>query len=187
MIVGKRIKLRAIEYEDLPLIIKWRNDPDIYQYFYEYEPLSLVSQRKWFENFLQKKDEKLWIIESIADNEAIGTLGLARIDWRNRKAEWGRIFIYPEKYRRKGYGAEAISLLLQYSFDHINLNRLCCDAFANNERVISLYKEFGFKEEGLFRQYIFKNGQYRDVVYLALLKEEYLNHSKEVIKKYLGA
>lgn len=186
MIVGKRIRLRAIELEDLPLMVRWRNDPEIYQHFCEQEPLSLVMQQRWFETFLQRTDEKLWIVETIEDSEPIGTVGLVHIDWRNRKAEWGRLLIYPEKYRHGGCGSEIESLILRYVFDHMNLNRLYCEVFADNEKVVTLHKRFGFKEEGRFRQHIFKNGQYRDVVYLALLREEYLSESQEVIKKYLG-
>ena len=104
MIVGKRIQLRAIEHEDLPLMVKWRNDPEVYQYFYEHEPLSLVMQKAWFEKFLQEPDERLWVVETIETHEAIGTVGLVRIDWRNHKAEWGRLLIYPDEYRHGGYG-----------------------------------------------------------------------------------
>lgn len=185
MIVGKRIQLRAIEGEDLSLMVKWRNDPEIYQHFYEHEPLSLVVQERWFENFLQKDDEKLWIIEAIEDPEPIGTVGLVHIDWRSRKTEWGRFLIYPEKYRHGGYGSEVESLILRYVFDHMNLNRLYCELFARNENVIALHEKFGFKEEGRFRKHVFKDGQYQDVVYLALLREEYLTESQEIIEKYL--
>jgi UDP-4-amino-4,6-dideoxy-N-acetyl-beta-L-altrosamine N-acetyltransferase len=185
MLVGKRIRLRAIELEDLPLLQKWRNDPQVYQYFYEHEPLSLVMQRKWFESFLQRNDEKLWIIETIS-GEAIGTIGLVHLDWRNRKAELGRILIYPEEHRHGGYGSEAESLLLTYAFDHLNLNRLCAEVFADNEKGIHVHRRFGFKQEGVFRQYVFKNGAFRDVVYLALLREEYLTESKPTIQKLLG-
>jgi UDP-4-amino-4,6-dideoxy-N-acetyl-beta-L-altrosamine N-acetyltransferase len=185
MIVGKRVRLRGIELEDLPLMVTWRNDPGVYRYFFEHEPLSLVSQRRWFENLIQKTDERFWIIETVEPSLAIGYVALVHIDWRNRKAEFGRLLIFPENYRREGYGAEAESLVLRYAFDHMNLNRLQQEVFAENERMIHLQKKLGFKEEGVFRQYIFKNGDYRDVVYLALLREEYLSTSRRIISNYL--
>jgi UDP-4-amino-4,6-dideoxy-N-acetyl-beta-L-altrosamine N-acetyltransferase len=187
MIVGKRIQLRAIEYEDLSLMVKWRNDPEVYQYFYEQEPLSLATQKAWFEKFLQKQDEKLWIVETIETHEAIGTVGLVHIDWRSRKGEWGRLLIYPEQYRHGGYGSEIESLILRYFFDTMNMNRLQCEVFTDNPNVVALHKGFGFREEGLFRQYVFKEGHYRDVVYLAMLREEYLSPETQAkIRKYLG-
>jgi UDP-4-amino-4,6-dideoxy-N-acetyl-beta-L-altrosamine N-acetyltransferase len=186
MIVGKRVSLRALEYKDLPLLVKWRNDPEIYQYFYEQEPLSLVMQKAWFESLLQKSDERLWMIEVRETGEAIGTVGLVHIDWRNRKAEWGRFLIYPDEYRHGGYGSEVESLILRYCFDHMNMNRLQCEVFAENESVIALHRKFGFQQEGLFRQYVFKGGSYQSVAYLALLRQEYLSDAVQMrIARYL--
>jgi UDP-4-amino-4,6-dideoxy-N-acetyl-beta-L-altrosamine N-acetyltransferase len=186
VIVGKRVQLRAIEYEDLPLLVKWRNDPKIYRHFYEQEPLSIVMQRAWFEALLSNPDERLWMIEARETKTAIGTVGLVHIDWRNRKAEWGRFLIYPEEYRHGGYGSEVESLVLRYVFDHMNLNRLQCEVFADNEAVVALHQKFGFQQEGLFREYVFKNGRYRSVVYLALLRHEYLSAEVQArIVRYL--
>lgn len=185
MIVGKRLQLRAIEMEDLSLLIEWRNDPEIYKNLYEQEPLSLVMERSWFESFLQRNDEKFWIIENILDREPIGTVGLVHIDWRNRKSEWSRFLIYPPKYKRGGYDSETESLILRYVFEHMNLNRLYVEVFSRNLNVINLHKKFGFKKEGLFKKHIFKDGQYIDIVIMALLKDDYLALSKEIIKKYL--
>lgn len=173
MLVGERIRLRGIEIEDLPLLAKWRNDPKVYQYFFEHEPLSLVMERHWFEAFLQKTDERFWMVETLEGNKPIGTIGLVHIDWRNRKAELGRILIYPDDYKQCGYGSEAECLALRYAFDHLNLHRIYCEVFADNENGILIHRRLGFNEEGRFRQHVFKNGNYRDVVYLALLRDEF--------------
>jgi diamine N-acetyltransferase len=196
VIVGKRVQLRAVEYEDLPLLVKWRNDPEIYQYFYEQEPLSLAMQKAWFEKLLQKPDERLWMIETRESaglegkdeprGTAIGTVGLVHMDWRSRKAEWGRFLIYPDAYRHGGYGSEVESLILRYIFDHMNMNRLQCEVFADNEHVIAMHQKFGFQQEGLFREYVFKEGRYRSVAYLALLRQDYLSDAVQArIARYL--
>ena len=185
MLVGKRLRFRAIEYEDLPLLIKWRNDPDIYKNFFEHEPISMAAQRRWFENLLQKPDEKLWIVETIENSEPIGTIGMVHIDWRNRKLELGRILIYPDEYRHGGYGSEIESIFLVYVFEHLNFNRVYCEVFAHNENAIAVHKKLGFKEEGIFRQHIYKDGKYKDIVYLGLLREEYFQTSKKAIREYL--
>jgi diamine N-acetyltransferase len=173
MLIGKNLQLRAIEYEDLPTLVAWRNDPDVYQYFFEHEPLSLVMQKAWFEKLLQRPDEKLWIAETIEDHKAIGTAGLTHLDWRSRKAELSRILISPE-CRKRGLGRELINLALHYVFNHLNLNRLYCQTFADNQAAVNLYERSGFKREGLFRQSVFKEGSYRDVVFMAILREDYL-------------
>jgi diamine N-acetyltransferase len=173
MIVGERIRLRAIEYEDLPMLVEWRNNPQVNRFFFEHEPLSLVMQREWFERSLQRKDEKFWIVETIDEAEPIGTVALVNIDWRNRKAEVGRVLIYPQEYRGSGYGIELMSLVLKFGFEHLNLNRLYCEVFADNRAALALYGRMGFREEGQFRKHIYRDGHYEDVIYLACLRDDY--------------
>lgn len=185
MITGPRVRLRAIEQDDIPVLVKWRNDPDVYLHFFEHEPLSEMMQRRWVERLIDKGDEKMWLVETVAAAELIGTIGLVHTDWRNRKAEWGRFLIYPSDYRRKGYGAEALALLLQYVFDHMNLNRLYCEVFADNGPAIALYRKFEFREEGTFRQHIFRCGHYRDVLCMSLLKSEYEDSTRAMCSRGL--
>ena len=175
MILGERICLRAIEMEDLPLLVKWRNDPQVYDNFYEHEPLSLIMQQRWFEKLLQREDEKFWIAETLRDPEPIGTIALVHIDWRNRKAEMGRVLIFPDGGRGAGYGKEMCNLLLKYAFEHMNLNRIYLEVFADNYRAIEFYKQMAFSEEGRFRQHIFSRSHYRDVLVFSILQQEYIN------------
>lgn len=185
MLVGKRIQIRAVEYEDLPLMVKWRNDPQVYQFFYEHEPLSMIAQKAWFNRLLQKPNERLWITERVEDGQVIGMVGLTHIDWRNRRSELSRVLIIDE-YRGRGLGSELICLTLRYFFDHLNMNRLYCDTFLENENAVAFYKRLGFRQEGVFRQHVFKEGRYRDVVYLAMLREDYRSAETQArIREYL--
>lgn len=185
MIIGKRIQLRAIEYEDLPTLVAWRNNPQIYRFFYEHEPISLIGQRVWFDKLLQRYDEKFWIAETIEGEQAIGTIGLTHIDWRNRRAELSRVLIVDE-YRRRGLGSELVCLVLRYFFDHLNMNRIYCDTLAENEYAVDLYRKLEFKQEGVLRQHVFKEGDYRNLVYFAMLREDYLSPETQAkIAKYL--
>jgi diamine N-acetyltransferase len=185
MIIGKKVLIRAIETDDLPLLVTWRNSPDVYRFFYEYEPLSLITQKAWFDKLVQKNDEKFWLVETLQDKQPIGTVGLIHIDWRNRKAELARVLII-EEHRQHGQGSEVICLLLRYFFDHMNMNRLYCDTFSTNQYAVAFYEKLGFKHEGTFRQHVFKDGQYRDLTYLAMLREDYLSDETQArIAKYL--
>jgi UDP-4-amino-4,6-dideoxy-N-acetyl-beta-L-altrosamine N-acetyltransferase len=184
MIIGKRIHLRAIEYEDLPRMVEWRNNPEIYNYFFEHEPTSLAMQTRWFEKYMSCQDEKLWIIEDTAAHSPIGTIGLVNIDWRNRKAEFGRFFL--GNYRHCGYGSEAESLILRYFFDYMNMNRLQGFVFSDNTHVLNLHEGFGFIHEGRFNQYIYREGGYVDIVCIAILREHYLSEkTQKIISQYI--
>jgi UDP-4-amino-4,6-dideoxy-N-acetyl-beta-L-altrosamine N-acetyltransferase len=182
MLIGKRIQLRAIEEEDLKLISKWRNDPGVYDYFYEYEPISFARQLKWYERQLENPTEKNFLVASV-NGEAIGTASIVHLDFRNSKAEYGRLLIGSEKFRGKGIGTEIDLLIIQYSFDHLNLNRLYCEVLVKNESVIRLHMKTGFREEGILKQYVYKNGMYEDVALLTILRQDYI---KEMSTGNLG-
>lgn len=181
MLIGHRIKLRAVELDDVEKLAKWRSNPDVYEYFYEYEPLSTIQQKKWLEKELENKENKFFIVSTL-DGEAVGTVGFVDIDWRNRKAEWGRILIAEQKYRKDGYGSEVLILILEYAFEHLNLNKLYCEALVSNQKAIALYKKFGFKEDGRLRSHIYKQGKYVDVSLLSILREEYFEKKEELYR-----
>ena len=112
MLIGKNIKLRGVKDSDIPKMAEWRNDPNIYDYFYECEPVSDITQRKWLDKHLNNPTEKLFIISTL-DGKPIGTVCLIDIDLRNRKTESGRFLIGERDYQNKGYGMEARMLILE--------------------------------------------------------------------------
>jgi len=186
MIYGKNVLLRAVGFDDVDFICNSRNKPKIYENFYEYEPISKDMQFNWIENFYKNKNGYYWVIESSMHTK-IGTVSIYNINWRSKKAEWGRFFIDKDINPQKGLGSEVEALVLQYVFDHLNMNRLQCDVLLENEFVWKMHESFGFKREGLMRQYIYKNGEYKDVVFLSLLKEEFLlEKTQNKIKSILG-
>jgi UDP-4-amino-4,6-dideoxy-N-acetyl-beta-L-altrosamine N-acetyltransferase len=186
MIVGKNIKLKAVSTNDINFIVNCRNNPNIYKHFYEYEPTSEERQKEWLEKFYKEKNGFYWTIEHGLTK--IGTVSIYNINWRSKKAEWGRFFIDKDSYpNTKGFGSEVEALVLKYVFEHLNMNRLQCDVLLDNEFVWKMHESFGFKEEGIMRQYIYKNGEYKDVIFLSLLKEEFLlEKTQDKIKSILG-
>ena len=71
------------------------------------------------------------------------------------------------------HGTEAIGLLLQYAFSQMNLNRVYLRVCADNERAVRCYEKCGFREEGRFREHVYLDGQYRDVLQMAILQREF--------------
>jgi len=173
MIVGEKVRLRAIEEEDLALLQKWRNDPETYRNFFEHEPLSMAMQKRWFERYLCSANERMWIIEPVGQGQPVGTIGYAAMDRRNRRCEVGRILIYPRESRGQGFAAEAQRLVCGYLFNHCNMNKLYCEIFVDNTESVQLYKRLGFKQEGLLRNHVFRNGLYEDVIVMALMYSEF--------------
>jgi len=116
MIVGKKVRLRPIEREDLPRFVEWFSDPEVRRHLLVYLPFSLVQEERWFESLLgrlERQEEVLLAIET-ADGVHIGNVGLHAIDWKNRNAELG-IAIGEKACWGQGYGADAIRTLLASS------------------------------------------------------------------------
>ena len=111
-------------------------------------------------------------IVELNNDELIGSVGLAHINWINRSAVLG-VFIGDEKYRNNGYGTEAINLLLEYSFRYINLHSIRLELLDINERAHKCYLKCGFKDMGRSREKIFVNGKYYDTLYMDIIENEF--------------
>ena len=83
------------------------------------------------------------------------------------------IFIGDKDYREKGYGTEAIRLILDYGFNYLNLNNIKLDLMEFNERALACYKKCGFKEYGRRRKCRFINGKCYDVIEMDILSGEF--------------
>jgi RimJ/RimL family protein N-acetyltransferase len=170
MLDNSKIILRAIELDDSELIRKWRFDSDSYDYFFEFIPVSHVQNEMWLKNVLLRNDEVNFIIEERSTKTSIGMISLLNIDPRNQKCEMGRVLIGAPDFRGRGLGKESITLLIEYAFNHLNMQKIYCKVFNDNEKAVSIYEKCGFKEEGMLRRHIYKNGEFKDVKLMALYK-----------------
>lgn len=175
MIIGKHIRLRAVEKDDLPLFVRWLNDREVYRSLLIRSPLSLASEEKWYENMLARPPAQHPLvieIESLSGWQPIGTCSFHEIDWLNRSAEFG-IMLGEKSEWGKGWGRKAVRLLVHHGFANLNLNRIYLYVFASNERAIRAYQAAGFTTEGRLRQDIFQNGQYIDALVMGMLRSEW--------------
>lgn len=167
MIVGERIQLRKVEEEDLDLIVKWRNDPEILRWLFSYLPLSHPKQKKWYEKYVEDDTQEIFVIE-MKEKTPVGTVGLSNIDHRNQKAELG--ILIDKNWQKKGIGKEALELLIDLAWSEMNMRKIKALVFEENEAAIKLYKSCGFVEEGVLKKEAYKDGEFKDVVVMALLR-----------------
>jgi RimJ/RimL family protein N-acetyltransferase len=176
MLKGERIKLGPIKREYIELYLKWFNDPEITQYLSMFRPITRMWEEDWIENLKNRDDTIAFAINITEENDIeklIGNCGLHAIDWKNRVAEVG-ITIGEKEYQNKGYGTEAMEMLIEYGFKTVNLNRIQLRVYEFNIGAIKSYNKIGFVEEGRMRQAIFINGKYHDVIFMSILQEEWL-------------
>ena len=140
-IVGDRIYLSPRNSEDVEKFTEWLNDFETTDYLGRSGILTTLDGEK---NYLEKNisPEASFVIVTIEDNEMIGTVSLESIDHINRCATLG-IFIGNKDFRSKGYGTEAVQLILEYGFKYLNLKNIKLDLMEFNERALKCYKKCG--------------------------------------------
>jgi RimJ/RimL family protein N-acetyltransferase len=169
---GKRLYFRPLDVQDEPLLRKWVNDPSVRRYNPHRGPLNSLREREFIES--QGKNSHDYGFGVVVKNgdRLIGSAVLRDIDPVNRSAKMG-INIGDTASQGRGYGREAIRLLLKYGFEELNLNRIGLYVFAENWRAIRAYQKAGFVQEGCARQAQFRDGHYQDEYHFAMLKSEW--------------
>lgn len=165
------LELRKIKKDDLEKIMNWRMDPDVTKYMYTDPKLNLEKQIEWYEQVVSSSAERYWLI--VIDDIAIGVLNLTEIDERNRRCSWA-YYIGDTSFRGRGIARSLECNIYDYVFEDLGLNKLCCEVFIFNEKVISIHEKFGSEIEGTLKQHIFKNGEFHDVVTMAITKDKWL-------------
>lgn len=167
---GENVVLRPLGKSDLPRLLRWINDPEVRHFLEAYLPMSEKDEEDWLENLGKRKPNEILLAIETVDGVHIGNIGLHRIHWRDRTATTGAM-IGEKEYWGKGLGTEAKMLLLDYAFNTLNLRKICSQVLAFNKRSAAYSKKCGYVEEGVFREHIFRNGEYHDLINLAVFRE----------------
>jgi RimJ/RimL family protein N-acetyltransferase len=172
-LIGTGVYLRPLEREDAQTAAPWFNDAEVNRYLLRYRPLSVAEEEAFLQRLSQNNKED--IVLGIATREGdrlVGACGLNRLDARCRHACLG-ITIGDKTAWGKGFGREALTLLLDYGFQTLNLNRIWLEVFEYNHRAKRLYEKLGFKAEGRQRQHTYREGRFWDTFLLGILREEW--------------
>jgi diamine N-acetyltransferase len=176
MLKGERVILRAVERDDLKRLHELQRNVELMMLGDgQWQPEPLAALEKDYDKHLSDEDKAWFAIE--IDGKVVGDMGLHHRDRRSRVSAFG-IGIYDPEYVGQGYGREAIALLLDWAFRIQNYERIFLDTWATNERAIRCYRALGFVEEGRLRRHLYFDGQYVDVVWMGLLRSEWLEQRR---------
>lgn len=173
MLDGKLVRLRALEPSDAERLYKWINDREVTHYLMARYPYSLEFEKDWLASAAKGNDfgEVRLAIET-RDGVHIGNCGLHRGSPENRHAELG-IMVGEKDYWSNGYGTDAVLTLVRFGFEQMNLHKVALGVFEFNDRAMACYRKCGFVEEGRFREEIFQDGRYWDIVRMSVLRREF--------------
>jgi RimJ/RimL family protein N-acetyltransferase len=176
--IGKKCFLSPIDENDAEKFTEWLNDLEVTENLLFYQRILNVQNEREILPKLAK--EHNYSIIDIETNELIGNCGYIRIDHLNQTAEVG-IFIGNKNFWNKGYGTEALRLLLDYGFKALNLHNIELRVFSFNKRAIKSYEKVGFKTIGKRRESILRGTVRHDLILMDILDKEFYE-KYEIIK-----
>jgi len=166
---GKRVYLSPLNSGDVEKYTEWLSDIEIVRYLsMAYKITTLEAEREW----VKSAGASNFAIITQEGDRMIGSCGFVSTNNIQRKAEVG-IVIGEKDCLGKGYGTEAMSLLLDYGFNILNLHRIGLRAFSFNERAIRCYEKCGFKMTGRHREAGRIDGKYYDEILMDILEDEF--------------
>jgi RimJ/RimL family protein N-acetyltransferase len=181
---GEKVRLAAINPEtDSATSAMWSLNAE-FQKFYSTRPPRPRTAKSMQDNMAaaQAKDgpndaEFSFNIRTLADDRLIGECSLEVPSWPNRDA-WVTIGLGLSADWGKGYGTDAMRLLLRYAFAELNLERVSLGVYGFNERAQRSYLKVGFKLEGRQREWLRGSHRRWDMVEMAILRDEWLNRGE---------
>ena len=174
-LVGKKCYLSPIDINDAEKFTEWLNDLELTVNLTLYNSIINVESEKVFLENLSK--EHNYSIIDLETDELIGNCGFLEVDNLNQTGEVG-IFIGNKSFWGKGYGTEALTLLLDYGFKALNLHNIQIRVYGYNKRAIKSYEKVGFKPIGIRRNALYRNMERHNIIFMDILADEFYEKNK---------
>lgn len=177
LFIGERIRLTAIDNDDLPQLAEWLSDFGLQRLVnpgmsFPHNVDDLLNPDGWFQSDLTNEKSQIFAVRTLTDNTFIGTSAIVNLNMFAHHAEVGINLANPD-YRGKGYGSEVMLLTMRYGFEQFNLNRMHLRVMGFNTRAIRLYEKLGFVHEAREREVFFHDGKYFDQLIMGMLRTEW--------------
>ncbi len=178
LFTGKLVRLAAPASDEKEVFARWSNDPEYLRNLDDdparprhADAFNLVDKDSEWQRFDFR-------IRTLADDTLIGFIELHEFSW-NHKSAMLSVGIGEPAYRGKGYGSDAMRLILKYAFCELNLHRVGLTVFSYNTQAIRAYEKVGFVREGALRQAIHRDGRRYDLIIMGILLPEWEQRTAE--------
>ena len=170
---GKLVRLAPMELEaDSKLMAGWARNSE-YSRLLDSDPAMLWAPKQMEEWFSKGEEEIVhFMIHTLADDRTIGMIDLSGFNWIAGHC-WVGIGLGEPEFWGKGYGSDAMNVILRFGFRQLNLNRVNLNVFEYNPRAIRSYEKVGFQVEGREQQWIAREGKRWDIIYMGILRREW--------------
>ncbi|MDP4115419.1 MAG: GNAT family protein [Bacteroidota bacterium] len=177
-LTGEKIYLRPFEENDINLVQYGKNNPLVRETLFLFAPVTQKQIQQEMLSWSESKEIVLFTICRKEDDAPVGQIAFVRIDYVSRAAVF-YIAIYDDDSWSQGYGKEATSLMVEYGFDILNLNRIQLHVALENEKGIKAYKKAGFVIEGTLREAMYHHDRYVDFYVMGILRKEFYGNKEQ--------
>jgi len=175
---GELVRLSGVDPQELgKAYAAWNQDSELTR-FLDARMVSLRSA-KAISDFFEKETKEVspveypFTIRALEDNRLLGDIGLYVVnEWGSRDAFVGLGIGDRENWGR-GYGTDAMKIILRFAFTEINLRRVTLNVFEYNPRAIRSYEKTGFQHEGRLRGALLRDGRRWDMLYMGILRDDW--------------
>jgi RimJ/RimL family protein N-acetyltransferase len=167
---GDRVRLAPVAEEMLPAFVGWFADPEITRFLTLRFPPSPTMEREWFDRTARSAEDIVWAV--FAGERLIGTTGIHRIDWPNRRALTGNLIGEKTEWN-KGYGSEVVRLRTRFAFTEMGLEKLTTKVFTENVGSRRALEKAGYRQCGLARRDEWRHGKWHDMWLAEVLRDEW--------------
>jgi RimJ/RimL family protein N-acetyltransferase len=174
MWLGKNVRLSGFTKNDAWIMSRWYEDAGFLRLVDapHARPRSEEEIQRWFEEWQKSERSVVFAARLVSDDSLLALVSLEDILWSHGVA-WLGIGIGNRELWGKGYGHETMELALRYGFDELNLHRIQLTVFQYNDRAIALYEKLGFQREGVYREFMQREGKRYDMYLYGLLRPEW--------------
>ncbi len=174
LLEGTRVKLVPLNSGDTTFVARWQQDTSYLRLLDANAayPKSEAQVSEWIREGQRGREHFLFGIRVLLSDDLIGFLELGDVMWTHRNS-WLTIAIGEPEYRGRGYGSEALTLALNFAFRELNLHRIQLTVFSYNDAAIHVYEKLGFQREGVYREFLERDGQRFDMYLYGVLRPEW--------------
>jgi RimJ/RimL family protein N-acetyltransferase len=167
---GEKCTLRPPRKEELSIYQRWFEDPEVIYFTPSIGPFSDAKEEEWFNRVGEDPNAVQWVIE--VEGKPVGFTGIGGINWRHSNGETGLV-IGDKSLWRKGIASEAMQLRTAFCFRELNLHKIRTRAFMENEASKRALQKAGYRESGIQREEMFRDGRFRDIWMGEVLREDW--------------
>ncbi len=171
MLKGEHVYLRTLEPEDTDVLYQWENDPENWKVSHTLVPFSRYQLKQYVESpqDIFAHQQIRFMICSLENDQPLGAIDLFELEVVHQRVGVG-ILIANNAERGRGYGSEALQLLIDYAFKTLPVRQLFCNILVDNDVSIKLFESAGFKITGTKKNWVRDEDEWKDEHILQLIK-----------------